>query len=195
VGKDKLYDYISSQALEWFQFSDGYRKNRRYVSVPNGNLCLVTGVDKVPEWSVLSFWKTETDVKGSERKPFSSAYTYGSSNPWSTTKSEGYTTSNTHCREAYHGGKLASAFIRGIRIAISPSAWEEYLPTEISDSIYNIPTGPLMDTSTVTPDSFVRSLRKVHPEISRHVIFHPSFIIIQMMLAKVCPNFRRSLLC
>ena len=122
---------------------------------------------------MLSFWREEKSLKGGKRKPISSAYTYGESDPWSITESEGYTTWDAHFTEDDHNGKLACAFIRGLRIAISPTAWEEYLPTEISDSIYNIPSGSLTDVSTVTPDSFVRSLRKVHPEISQNVKCSP----------------------
>ena len=169
--KEKLYDYISSQALEWFQFSDGYKKDRHFVTVPNGTLYLVTGVDKVPEWSVFSFWQHD-GADSDDNQVLSVDYTYGGRDPWSSSESDAYSVWETHCPEEVHGGRLATAFVRGLRIGLSPTAWEDYLPTELSDSIYNIPTTSLLQSSTVTPNSFVRSLRKIHPEMVGQAMLH-----------------------
>ena len=161
-----MYDYISSQALEWYQFLDGYQKDKRFITIPNGNLYLVTGVDKVPEWSVFSFWRTK---EGKDCDPLSVNYAYDEDDPWTTDDTDDYIMEDNHCLEAEHDGRLACAFVRGIRIAVSPTAWGEFLPTKISDSIYNIPTGSLDDTALTSSDAFVRSLRKVHPELSQEV--------------------------
>ena len=172
---EKLYEYIGRQALEWFQFADGYKKDGQFVTIPNGNLTLVTGVDKAPEWSVFSFWRQKLeDTKESD--PLSVEYSYGVPDPWTAPESDAFSLWNNHCPE-YEGSVLACAFVRGLRIAISPTAWQEVLPTDIPDSLYNVPAGNLV-TSTTQAAPMTRSLRKIQPNDVQEVSLFPiSFLL------------------
>jgi len=201
VGTDALYDYVASQALEWFQSSDGYSKFGISISVHNGHLYLVTGVDQVPEWSVLSFWrhKKSTNAKSNEAnsgrstvpqpsdRPVSDDnsiaidYRYGDSEPWTTPESDVYRIWDNHLAERWHEGRHSNPFIRGLRIALSPPTWKEYLPTNTPDARYCLPTTTLAyPWSNVIPPSLVQALpiTELKLEISQvsimmlHLRFH-----------------------
>ena len=152
VVTDALYDYIASQALEWFQSCHDYDKSGAIPPIPNGNLHLVTGVDKIPEWAVLLVWRDQNEGN------IEAQYEYKESQPWTKPESVTYVTWNNYLSETEHEGRLAAAFVRGLRIALSPPTWEEYLPTSPPDAMYH---GPLAASTASRPPSFIRSLPEI----------------------------------
>ena len=156
VVTDALYDYISSQALEWFQSRHDYDKSSTIPPIPNGNLHLVTGVDKVPEWAVLSLWRDQ-NAEGS----IEVQYEYRESQPWTTPESDMHEVWNNYLSETENDGRLSTTFVRGLRIALSPPTWEEYLPTRPPDALYYGPLAPLSGSSAFPSPSFVRTLPEI----------------------------------
>jgi len=171
VVTDALYDYISAYALEWFQSSDSYLKDCLTVEIPNGNLYLVTGVDRVPEWSALSFWRQD---EFADEESITIGYDSAGSEPWNIPSSETYTARNNFAVEEWHEGRLATAFVRGLRIALSPPTWEGYLPTDVIAAIYKVPLTTLTGTSSLIPPSFLQSLPAIHMDLTlREVRIYP----------------------
>ena len=171
---ERLYDYISSQALEWFQFLDGYQKHILSVKIANGNLYLVTGVDKAQEWSTLSFWRMTTQPD--EGSTLTVDYDYTASMPWNLPEQNAYTLEPGTCMKAVGEGFFTAPFVRGLRIGISPTAWKDYLPTNIRDSFYSIPRHSLsLGTAPAFPTSFLLGVRRSHPGNSVDVgLFGPA---------------------
>lgn len=159
VATDQLYKYISDQALEWFQYLDGYNKAIFDVAIPNGGLYLVTGVDKAVAWSALSFWRAE----GEEQTEGTLTVRYDkNTQTFSLDGSTAYEFDHDYHTAAEHQstGMFLTPFIRGLRIGVSPTTWEEYLPPKTEIHTYNVATTPtLWALGTTQYDPIVRSAK------------------------------------
>jgi len=136
IASDTLYDYVSKYALEWFLFIERYAEDRTWVMIPNGSLCLVTGLDKAPEWSNLAFRQRKAG-----QHAFATTYNYSKKpDPWLLSNSETHIAHWNHASsEGFRHGFSGAVFIRGLRITISPAAWTASLPNRVAPSYYSIP--------------------------------------------------------
>ena len=157
VANERLHKYNNDQAIEWFQYLDGYKKNLVDVTVFNGDLYLVTGVDKAVAWSVLTFWRAE----GEEQTEGNLTVRYDKATQQFTLDGNAaYEFDHDYYTAADHqsSGLFITPFIRGLRIGVSPTTWEEYLPTKTEIYTYNVSTAPtLWAPGPVQYDPIVRS--------------------------------------
>jgi len=172
VTSDALYDYVAEHALEWFRFLERHTEDRTWVLIPNGNLYLVTGLDKAPEWSTLAFQQRE-----GYQRDFTTTYDYSKvPHPWIMANSETWIAHGKHASsECIRHGFNGTVFIRGLRITTSLKIWTKSFPIKISSTHYNIPiASPLrrapQDRSPKDPGMISRDTMRV---VGYLLIFEP----------------------
>jgi hypothetical protein len=114
VDPSKFYQYIKEQAAKWYQDINIKNSSEKPISVPNGTLHLVTGVDRASSWATATFPYRRTGSQSS----LNFEYDESSDPTWKNTA--GLTTLYRHHKESSMDGSMGAVFLRFLSIAIGP---------------------------------------------------------------------------
>ncbi|PPQ64795.1 hypothetical protein CVT26_002627 [Gymnopilus dilepis] len=204
---DRFHEYARKNAPHWYQYMNHYGS----AAHANGSLFLVTGCDKTDDWALASF----PLHAGNTKRSLDLRYTWrpGHEPPWTdpgTAETNFYFLTENSPRNFKE--KNQCVFVRGLRISLTQQSWQRSLPyTEEARRHYSFILGfpgqfdilldrvlvflrihpsemRAIDTVTnKTQACFFHPFESLILTICSKHIFHPNFMISQVLAAEAIP--------